>query len=329
MRTNRRYIFFLTALIVFCFGVLGCQRVLTPSAQPPLPSAGSTVTWHDLGARVETFPLIGQTKLTLENPYGSVKVTPGGQALEVEIAQKVMGDGSREMRRRAQEIKVVGEPDPKGGFKLAVEGDLPSSETQVDLMVTAPPEVALQINVAAGAVKVSGFRKPVSISGKSGPVKIEDCREIVDIHVESGNVSVRGLAKSASIYTSSGNITVDGGQGSLLCRTMSGDIELRDFYSDAVVATTQSGKITMRALPPFSGKMEARSDSGDISLALNSASNCRLTTTTASGNITNSLPLRNVQRAGPNISGRLGAGKGSVLVTTRSGNIELSASETQ
>jgi len=69
--------------------------------------------------------------------------------------------------------------------------------------------------------------------------------------------------------------------------------------------------------------IEARTDGGNIEVRLPATSSCRVTTMTRSGDITSELPLTDVTHNGPNIAGRLGGGKGTLLATTNSGDILL------
>jgi len=109
----------------------------------------------------------------------------------------------------------------------------------------------------------------------------------------------------------------------VIARTMSGNVTVRDVRGEQITATTSSGNVEVELAAPFSGEMEGRTQSGNIRIAFSQGSSCRITTTTGSGEITSGLPLSEVVRAGTNISGRLGAGRGSATFSTGSGNIEL------
>jgi len=104
---------------------------------------------------------------------------------------------------------------------------------------------------------------------------------------------------------------------------MSGNVTVRNVRSEQITATTSNGNVEVEPVTPFSGQMEGRTQSGNIRIAFSQGSSCRITTTTGSGEITSGLPLTEVVRAGTNISGRLGAGRGSATFSTGSGNIEL------
>jgi DUF4097 and DUF4098 domain-containing protein YvlB len=93
--------------------------------------------------------------------------------------------------------------------------------------------------------------------------------------------------------------------------------------ADKLIATTMSGPVDVSISQPFSGEGEVQSSSGDLLISLPTNSNCKVRTATGSGPITCSLPLKEEKHEGTNISGRLGAGKGTFLVTNDSGAIEL------
>ena len=302
-------------------------------------------------------------RLTIENPAGHVEVLPGGPDISAEYVIYARGEDKAEASRRAAGIEVRTGRDPAVGNKIWVdvpEGKR-TSGVSIDFVVTVPPKTALRVDVASadvrakgieggitvhsasGDISVAGSPAPVNISTASGDIWVTGAHAQVDVRASSGDVFFNDVTGSVAARTASGDIHIQdsrsghltaaaasgdidlrGSSGhELTVTTASGDIDIRDVGAEELTAAAASGDITVWLATPFSATMEARSKSGDVTVALPSGSDCRVRATTASGNISSRLNLSDCSLQKRSISGRLGAGRGSVEVSTASGDIEL------
>ncbi len=178
--------------------------------------------------------------------------------------------------------------------------------------------------MTAGEAKVSGFTAKAMVHGQAGKVTVNGCSGGVTASTTVGDLEIADCAGEIKANTSSGALFLDNVDGEINAHTMSGMANVDARRADKLIVGSMNGAIDVKVRAPFSsGRMEVRSTSGDITVSLPAASNCRVRTATNIGPISCALPLSAVERAGPNVSGRLGAGKGYVEVTNDSGAITV------
>jgi hypothetical protein len=316
-------------VLALSYGIVMAWRQATRKAREEVQSivrdmeATIAKPRFEVGEVTETFNLGGDTRLSVDNRFGGVQVVAGGPAVEVEGRVSSCGLDVEAARETASALRIVGTPDPEAGFTVSVEGEPGTGDTEMDLVVQAPPEVEVRVRVFGGNVGVVERDAAVTVEARSGDIVLSNIGGSVRANNTSGNIEVRGAREGADVHASSGNIVVEDVDGTMIGRTMSGNVTVRDVRGEQITTTTSSGNVEVELVAPFSGQMEARTQSGNIRIAFSEGSSCRITTTTGSGQITSSLPLTGVVRAGINISGRLGAGRGAATMSTGSGNIEL------
>ena len=276
----------------------------------------------------ETKPVGGEAvrKLTISNPFGSVEVVAGEGPVSLETKTFLPGNTVDEARRLGVPVEVRSETTPEGEAKIEV---VPIKDTPVldvmilDLKLKAPAATAVSIEVTAGEAKVSGITGGVEARGQSGKVTVSECKGSVTASTTAGDLEIGNSSGAIEANTSSGALLMDDVSGAVTARTMDRMVNVAVTRSEKVVVRTMSGTIDVKVKAPFSGQMEVRSKSGDIAVALPSRSNCRVRAMTNTGPITCTLPLSQVERAGPNVSGQLGAGRGYVEVSSDSGAITV------
>ncbi len=267
-----------------------------------------------------TFGLAGASQLHIVNRFGAIEARPGGPQVEVQIRARAQGESSEAVSRLLAAVDVASQAEER----LELEVAAPASGVTVDLEVRAPPQIGLVVEAQRGDVRVVEFDGPVTVRTLGGDVLVANLEGPVDIEAEFGETEVRSVCSGAAVRSGSGDVSMRDVSGPLLARTLGGDILLEAVDSDPITLNSDSGEVAVRLRRPFGGTMEARTQSGSVAIALPADSNCRVRTYTGSGEVSNTLSLQDISRSGRNISGRLGAGRGSVLVMTGSGDIELS-----
>lgn len=135
---------------------------------------------------------------------------------------------------------------------------------------------------------------------------MEDADGLVEARATSGDVSLAGLRGSATAAT-----------------VTSGDLWLARIQSEQVSVKSSSGDIAIEVARPFSGHLECHSVSGSVGLTLPASSDCAVHAKTVSGSISGRLWSEISRREA---SACLGAGAGSVELSTASGDISLDVS---
>ena len=312
-------------LVVGMFVVAaGCgatpQSPASSGPEAPPPNESLDPTWFQTGRLEGVFAPGDAARISLVNPFGDITVVSGADETVSATAQlHAMGKDEGEARSRTEGVQLRGSLKDDE-LALTVEGG--DNLTFVALRVTVPPSRDLALDASAGKASVEGIEASVSIAGMAGDITVTGVRGPLRVHTETGNVTVRGVAEGATVYTNSGKVDLTEIAGPVIARTMTGAIHLAT-VSNEIIANTRSGDIDLQVTRPLDGTLEARTDGGNIEVRLPATSSCRVTTMTRSGDIASELPLTDVTRNGPNIAGRLGGGKGTLLATTNSGNILL------
>ncbi len=320
----------------------------------------SELTLKETSRATSVFDLAGAKTLTIGNDFGPVEVSAGGP--KVEVQQFVYTGQNDSARKLAKEFSVVGAPDGAGGLRISVKGAEQGRDTsrtwiglgkspaqprvRVKLVVKAPPGVALRVEAKSGEVKVAGMGATVAASTGSGGISLESIRGAVTAETGSGSIGGKNLLGGVAAETGSGSIdltmvrgraSAKAGSGGLTlsdvdgdeiaANTGSGEIQMSEVSAGSIKAETSSGGIEVRVHRPFTGQMRLETGSGEVTLALPAGSDCRVDAHTSSGGIDNGLPLQSVSTSRGKLTGTMGAGRGSVEMSTGSGGISLQAAE--
>ena len=319
----------LVVLVVGMFVVAaGCgatpESPASSGPEAPPPNESPDPTWLQTGGLEEVFAPGDAARISVVNPLGDIIVVPGADgAVSATAELRGMGRDEAEARSHTAGVQLRGSLKDDE-LTLTVEGG--DDLAFVALRVTVPPSRELALDASAGKASVEGIQARISIAGMHGDITVSGVRGPLRVHTETGNVTVRGVTEGATVYTNSGKVELSEVEGPVVARTMTGGIRLATASND-IIANTRSGNIELRVTRPLDGSIEARTDDGNIEVRLPATSSCRVTTMTRSGDIASELPLEDVTRNGPNIAGRLGGGKGTLLATTNSGNILLAPVE--
>ncbi len=121
----------------------------------------------------------------------------------------------------------------------------------------------------------------------------------------SGNVTINTIQSEVSVNNVSGNVNLNEIVGSTFTETVSGNVE---------------GRITL----PLDGTIRMSAVSGNILLSIPQNTSAQLSASVVSGSISvSSLVLQNLVSTPTSLSGRLADGRGTISLSTVSGNISV------
>lgn len=173
--------------------------------------------------------------------------------------------------------------------------------------VTVPAATRVEVGVVGAAAMVSGITGRTDVRGVSGDSTLVGLTGEVQADTVSGDVEVQSVRGALRFHSVSGDLTVvDGAGGAVHADSVSGDMVLDlDPGQDADIAlTTVSGEVAIRLPDPADATVEANTASGTVSNAFDDLR--------VSG-----------QWGAKRITGSLGAGSGTLKVTTVSGGLAL------
>jgi hypothetical protein len=270
--------------------------------------------WVELGRETTTFDLRGAQRLTIENRFGNVEVTPGGPGLEVKATKYAQSEDLAQARRQAEGLRPSASPQGERGLKITVGPASAAMGIRVDLAVLAPTSVDLTVRVSAGEVKISGMQAAVAVESKAGDVTIANCPGPVRVGSLAGNTQVSSTRKELSVEVGAGEMVLEDIRGPVRARGRVGQICLNGVQSDRITAALDCGEIAIEMNKPFSGKLAARTRIGNTSIALRPGSRCRVLTSVGIGSVEDGLPARVLSRTGPGVI-EASAGMGEVTLT--------------
>ncbi|MGF1339125.1 DUF4097 family beta strand repeat-containing protein [Streptomyces flavovirens] len=208
--------------------------------------------------------------------------------------------------RRGSTLTVAYEDLPWKGFLSWLDRRSPRRRAVVSLAVPAGSGVEVGV-VGAGAV-VSGIHGRTEVRGVGGDTTLVGLSGKVRAETVSGSLEAQAVTGDLRFHSVSGDLTVVEGAGtSVRAESVSGDMVL-DLDTSAeptdIRLTTVSGEIAIRLPHPADAKVEANTATGEVS---NAFEDLRV----------------GGQWGAKKITGKLGAGTGTLRATTVSGSIAL------
>ena len=247
-----------------------------------------------------TFDTPEPIDLYVENGRGTVDVTATDTT---ETTIRITGE-------RAEEFDVRDLDDDLGIRRIAIiapprSGGFFGKDPRAEIVVEVPVASGLNAKVGSSDVTARGRFADTRIDSGSGDVELDVVDGDTVVQSGSGDVLAEHLAGDARIKSGSGDIQVNradsnlvvttgsgdvrvGGAGAeLAIKTGSGDAQVRSVAGD-VVFTTGSGDLLIGQAT--SGRVTAKTASGDISIGVLPGTPVWTDVRTASGRLSSTLP---------------------------------------
>ncbi|HEY0868336.1 MAG TPA: DUF4097 family beta strand repeat-containing protein, partial [Fimbriimonas sp.] len=271
--------------------------------------------------REVTLPLTlaeGQT-LRIDNPCGSVKVVGGFDVGSVKADAKFRGTFEDAKAKADAYTIIIEESDHQVMVKQPDVVGL-----CVDLEVQMPGTGWVEIRSESGDVEVIDTKAGARISTRSGDVKLRGLQGATEVSCESGDVVIQdSTAPSIGIENKSGDITIRRVQGNINARTAAGDVVVESCSGKVVSVESVSGNVHVDVEEPVSGSLNIRTVNGHANVSVPDGSDCRVSLSTLRGGVTCTLALEDEASTDQRITGRLGAGVGTLDVSAVTGSITL------
>ena len=105
--------------------------------------------------------------------------------------------------------------------------------------------------------------------------------------------------------------------------SLSGSVEVTDRTTGRLLARSLSGDVRVEARPEQAADFRLTSTSGRVALSVPESSNLKFSVSTTSGSIDSDLPLSEAERGDRYLKGLLNDPDGSVEISTVSGDVTL------
>lgn len=261
--------------------------------------------------------------LRLSIASGDVEVRGGTADPRLSAKVRVRARTREEAREKAANWTPVLE-EHDGITTLRSGGDLASESYKIEV----PEGVALEIQVKAGDVKVSGTAAGVRLTANAGDIDCEGIAGVVEIRSGSGDVRVvNSNSASIQIENQSGDVKLEKVSGLVRVRSASGDLDLRSVAGDNVSVETVNGDIDLSMANALDGQLNVRTVYGDVSVEILSGTNARVSLSSINGTVRCSTPLDDERKSDERMTGVLGTGVGTIDISAVSGDVSFGLHE--
>ncbi len=249
----------------------------------------------------------GITSVKMESLDGRVDLVPSSDGkFHIQAGITGWGPSEQEARRRAEMIKIE-----------VKEGDLINVYTGQGINSRRPAVVVYRLSIPKGI--------NVYLENENGKIKADNLEANLVIKVQLGEVSLRNIKGNVSFSGENGQATFESINGSLETRLSAGKIFIKDISRD-IRAYNDNSDIEISSSKPVSANYSIDNQNGFIVLKLPESSDASVKAETATGKIRGSLNVKfepNQSGPGGKAAITLGTGKGSINLTTASGNIVI------
>ena len=197
-----------------------------------------------------TVPAQGLSRLEISAGAGFLRVSgrEGAGAVEVKAEIVVSGVDEKEMEAYIKN-HVELELRTAGGAAILVSrikerGFFFPREARIDLTVTVPKTLALEIDDGSGEMSVEDMAAAVSIEDGSGELRVQRIAGDLRIEDGSGGIMVDGVQGNVEITDGSGDVDVRNVTGDLSLDDGSGGVDLRKI-GGTVTVDDGSGSLTI------------------------------------------------------------------------------------
>ena len=256
------------------------------------------------GAEMEeaSFIVGDAPRLVVEIANGRIVVESQGSGGNAIVVSATINNPERVEYSAIQEddtVKVIAEINSRSGISnIGREGG-------VDVVVSVPQEIALQLRTGDGETQVSGVTGPVSVTSSNGSMSLSRVQGRMDLE------------------TSNGRISVDDASGEVNARTSNGRIELRNFAGQ-VDAQTSNGSIAIEGTLPPGSQNKLQTSNGSVDVTLIDTAGVLLDASTSNGKVSSTLPITIAGQVGDDhLVGTIGNGGSTLEIRTSSGSVTI------
>ena len=194
----------------------------------------------------------------------------------------------------------------------------------VDLQITAPTWMALDLSGVNTDISVVGARGPVSVETVQGQVDVEGGAGLVSLQSVQGSVSLSGAKGRLEVNSVNEDVVVRGSSGEVTAETVNGDITLSQVDATSVTANSVNGELEYDGTIRNSGRYAFSTHNGDITITVPEGSNAAVSVATFNGEFASEFPVTLTEtRKGKRFSFTLGSGSAQMTLESFQGSIEL------
>jgi len=295
-----------------------------------------------------SFDVTGPSTLDVSTIRGKIEVTTGEPGRIVVVGTVTVRVDWNVPANAADLARKVADTPPiqREGQTIRLRPPSDAAERRavtVSYQVRVPPDTEVAAESQSGAITVRGVAGAVVIRTQSGAIDVMQLGSTAVVTSGSGTVTVDGVAGSLTITTSSSSVTARAVAGDLRVRTTSGavdaalsgegsaDVETGSSairlsgIRGAVIAATQSGRVTLQGVPRRD--WVTSTGSGSVDIAAGSSVPFTLDASSGSGSVKIIGASVRGSVSKRKVAGSIAGGGPLVKVASRSGSIVIRLGE--
>jgi hypothetical protein len=262
---------------------------------------------------------VGKT-LKVENACGDVKIVGGFDVGTATARARFKGASAEDAKAKAEAYTLIIEESDH--MVLIRQPDV--SGLHVDVEIQMPGTGNVEARVETGDIQILDTRGTCRVFGRSGDVRLRGLDGVVEITGENGDISVEDTTTpSLTIENKNGDINAIRIKGNVNARSASGDVHLSHVAGKTVAVESVSGSILVEMEEPVTGTLNIRTVNGDVKLTVPDGNDCRVSLSTLRGDVSCDLDLEDKAKQEQRITGRLGAGTGTLDVSAVTGDVSV------
>lgn len=344
------------AILLASLTALALVSIPVQASAQEFPLGSAHVAVSNVAGRVEVVPGSGNEAVVQVMARGAdadelrveVRQVDGRDGLRVHypddaVIYRDSGGGRFNVQLRVNRDGTFGGGWGLGGDRIRVRSGGNGVEAHADLRIALPAGGSLVLHHGVGSIVAGNLSGDIILNVASGPVEVSAVEGLVSVDTGSGNVVVSRVTGELSVDTGSGNVMMEDVQGPAVgVDTGSGRVEARSIRADYLGVDTGSGRVELDGIT--APEVMVDTGSGSVTLAFRSAPE-DVMVDTGSGSVTMTLPggldaeieadsgsgnvqvdldgLQVTDRDRDHFSGRVGAGRGRIVVDTGSGSIRI------
>ena len=196
--------------------------------------------------------------------------------------------------------------------------------SSVDLRVTAPAWMALDLSGVNTEIAVAGTRAGISAETVQGDVKVKGGEGLVSLRSVQGGVSLTGARGRLEVNSVNADVEVSASSGEVTAETVNGDVTLDTVDATSVTATSLNGDVAYNGPLKSSGRYALSTHNGDVTLTVAEGTSASVSVSTFNGEFESAFPVTLTEsRKGKRFNFTIGSGSAQVTLESFQGTIAL------
>jgi len=229
-------------------------------------------------------------------------------------------------------VRVQGEAGSRTGVEVVTSAGAVRVRTEahrgppaaVDLQITVPAWMGLDLSGVYTDVTVNGVRGPVNVETVQGTVDVTGGDGLVSLRSVEGAVTLKGAKGRIDVHSVNDDVRISSASGEIVAESVNGEIVLERVDATSLEATTVNGDVGYDGPIRSGGRYELSSHNGDVTVAVTEKTSASITVSTFSGEFESAIPVTlRETRKGKRFSFTLGAGGAQVSLESFQGTVRL------